>query len=69
MPGRISWCSARNAAAALLDTRPKGVDSRKSKEKFTDIDNALKNCRKPSPGQGIDTAEIERKVDVFRGAL
>lgn len=42
----------------------------KSKEKFTDIDNALKELQETiSRLKGIDTAEIERKVDVFRKEL
>jgi acetyl-CoA carboxylase carboxyl transferase subunit alpha len=42
----------------------------KSKEKFTDIDKALKELQDTiSRLKGIDTAEIERKVDVFRKEL
>lgn len=42
----------------------------KSKEKFTDIDNALKDLQETiSRLKGIDKAEIERKVDVFRKEL
>lgn len=42
----------------------------KSKEKFTDIDNALKELQETiSRLKGIDTTEIERKVDVFRKEL
>lgn len=49
---------------------PKGRASVKSKEKFTDIDKALKELQDTiSRLKGIDTAEIERKVDVFRKEL
>ncbi len=42
----------------------------KSKEKFTDIDNALKELQETiTKLEGVDTAEIERKVDVFRKEL
>jgi acetyl-CoA carboxylase carboxyl transferase subunit alpha len=42
----------------------------KGKEKFTDIDNALKELQETiSRLKGIDTAEIERKVEVFRKDL
>jgi acetyl-CoA carboxylase carboxyl transferase subunit alpha len=42
----------------------------KSKDKFTDIDNALKELHETiSRLKGVDTAEIERKVDSFRKEL
>jgi acetyl-CoA carboxylase carboxyl transferase subunit alpha len=42
----------------------------KSKEKFIDIDNALKELQETiSRLKGVDTAEIERKVEVFRKDL
>jgi len=42
----------------------------KSKEKFIDIDNALKELQETiSRLKGIDTAEIGRKVEVFRKDL
>jgi acetyl-CoA carboxylase carboxyl transferase subunit alpha len=42
----------------------------KSKEKFTDIDNALKELQETITRlKGVDTAEIERKVEVFRKEL
>ena len=42
----------------------------KSKEKFTDIDNALKGLQDTiSKLEGVDITEIERKVDVFRKEL
>jgi acetyl-CoA carboxylase carboxyl transferase subunit alpha len=42
----------------------------KSKEKFTDIDKALRELQETiSRLKGIDTAEIERKVEVFRKDL
>ena len=42
----------------------------KSKEKFTDIDNALKELQETIARlEGVDTAEIERKVEVFRKEL
>ena len=42
----------------------------KAKEKFTDIDNALKELHDTiAKLEGVDTAEIERKVDAFRKEL
>lgn len=42
----------------------------KSKEKFTDVDNALRELQETiSRLKGIDTAEIGRKVDIFRKEL
>lgn len=42
----------------------------KSKEKFTDIDNALKELQDTiAQLKGVDTSEIERKVEVFRKEL
>lgn len=42
----------------------------KSKDKFTDIDNALKELHETiSKLKGVDTAEIERKVESFRKEL
>ena len=42
----------------------------KSKEKFTDIDNALKELQETiTKLDGVDTAEIGRKVEVFRKEL
>jgi acetyl-CoA carboxylase carboxyl transferase subunit alpha len=42
----------------------------KSKEKFTDIDNALKGLQDTiSKLEGVDITEIERKVEVFRKEL
>jgi acetyl-CoA carboxylase carboxyl transferase subunit alpha len=42
----------------------------KSKERFTDIDNALKELQETIARlEGVDTAEIGRKVEVFRKEL
>jgi acetyl-CoA carboxylase carboxyl transferase subunit alpha len=42
----------------------------KTKDKFTDIDNALKELQETiSKLKGVDTAEIERKVESFRKEL